>query len=74
MLRYDAFPCFWFTVARKEMKMPSQTAILAVIPLGREMRTLLAETRPAGHHQVIWEVRDNNGSPVSSACYVYDDD
>jgi hypothetical protein len=38
---------------------------------GRLVRVLEAGYRPAGSHGVIWDGRDNNGTPVGSGVYIY---
>lgn len=39
--------------------------------LGKEVRTLLNEARPAGRSSVSWDGRDNDGRPVPAGIYVY---
>lgn len=39
--------------------------------LGKEVRTLVDETRPFGKSSVSWDGRDNNGRPVPAGIYVY---
>ena len=39
--------------------------------LGREVRTLLDATQPAGFHQIAWNGRDLHGKAVSSGVYLY---
>jgi hypothetical protein len=39
--------------------------------LGQLVRTLVNFNYPAGEHSVIWDGRDNNGSPVASGIYIY---
>ena len=38
---------------------------------GRVVRTLLAETRSVGRHEVIWDGRDGLGSLSASGVYFY---
>ena len=38
---------------------------------GREVRTLVEGALPAGHHEVVWDARDNIGRAVASGVYVY---
>ncbi len=37
---------------------------------GRLVRTLFADTLPAGHHEQVWDGRDDGGAPVASGVYV----
>ncbi|MDX9757739.1 MAG: FlgD immunoglobulin-like domain containing protein [Bacteroidota bacterium] len=39
--------------------------------LGKEVRTLLNEHRPAGRSSASWDGRDNEGRPVPAGIYVY---
>lgn len=39
--------------------------------MGQQIRTLVDEVLPAGSHKVVWDGRDQRGSPVSSGVYVY---
>jgi hypothetical protein len=39
--------------------------------LGRHVRTLVAEEKPAGHHQVTWNGLDDAGDRVASGVYLY---
>ena len=39
--------------------------------LGKEVRTLLSEVRPAGRSSASWDGRDNDGRPVPAGIYVY---
>jgi hypothetical protein len=38
---------------------------------GRLIRTLVDETRPAGHHSTTWDGRDHAGRPVATGVYCY---
>ncbi len=38
---------------------------------GRLVRTLVADSMPAGEHRVIWEGRDQKGNSVGSGVYLY---
>jgi hypothetical protein len=39
--------------------------------LGREVKTLVNDERPAGKYQVIWNATDNFGNKVTSGIYIY---
>ncbi len=39
--------------------------------LGREIRTLIDEIKPAGKYNIAWDGRDNSGNLVSSGVYFY---
>ncbi|MEW5924463.1 MAG: FG-GAP-like repeat-containing protein, partial [Candidatus Zixiibacteriota bacterium] len=39
--------------------------------LGRRVTTLVDESQQAGHYEVIWNGRDQNGNDVSSGIYLY---
>ena len=39
--------------------------------LGREVKTLVSERKPAGSYRVIWNGRDESGSAVPSGVYFY---
>jgi len=39
--------------------------------LGKEIKTLINEYKPAGNYNVIWNGLDNNNKPVPSGVYVY---
>jgi hypothetical protein len=39
--------------------------------LGREVRTLAAQTQSAGVHVAVWDGRDANGKQVASGLYLY---
>jgi hypothetical protein len=38
---------------------------------GRRVRTLLAESRRAGHHRIVWDGTDDQGRQVASGTYIY---
>jgi hypothetical protein len=48
-----------------------QTAIKVYNLLGKEIRTLVNEHRPAGRSTVMWDGRDSNGRIVSAGVYMY---
>jgi flagellar hook assembly protein FlgD len=39
--------------------------------MGREVRALVDELRPAGYHQVVWDGRNSHGRLVASGVYLY---
>ena len=39
--------------------------------MGREVATLLNEERNEGYHSIIWNTRNNVGTPVSAGIYFY---
>lgn len=53
--------------------LPRETAVQLHVfdVLGQRVRTLVAESMPAGAHQVLWNGRDNRGVQVSSGVYFY---
>jgi probable HAF family extracellular repeat protein len=39
--------------------------------LGRRVRTLVKEARPAGSYRIVWDGKDGMGKPVSTGLYLY---
>ena len=39
--------------------------------LGEEVRTFVNGKNSAGKYSVVWDGRDNSGSPISSGIYLY---
>ncbi len=39
--------------------------------LGRRIRTLVDEVKPAGRHEVLWDGTDDQGTPVASGIFFY---
>ncbi|MFQ5649853.1 MAG: PKD domain-containing protein [bacterium] len=39
--------------------------------LGRQVRTLVDETMPAGRHAIVWDGRDQHGQAAASGVYIY---
>lgn len=39
--------------------------------LGRRIRTLVDEVKPAGRHEVLWDGTDDQGAPVASGIFFY---
>jgi len=52
------------------LKEPSRVTLVVYNVLGRKVRTLLDDSRPAGLWDVIWDGRNTSGSMVSSGVYV----
>ena len=38
---------------------------------GQEIKTLVAEYKPAGYYRVKWDGRDNDGKQMPSKIYIY---
>ncbi len=53
--------------------LPSRSRVNLVIYdiMGREVITLLNEERNEGYHSIIWNTRNNVGTPVSAGVYLY---
>ena len=53
--------------------LPSRSRVNLVIYdiMGREVVTLLNEERNEGYHSIIWNTRNNVGTPVSAGIYFY---
>ncbi len=56
-----------------EFSLPAESRVTLQIfdMLGREVRTLLSETRQGGVHRIEWDGRNNFGSSVASGVYIY---
>jgi len=56
-----------------EYTLPEEADVRLVIynPMGQTVRTLVNTSRPAGHHQVIWDSRDDRGYLASGGVYFY---
>jgi hypothetical protein len=39
--------------------------------LGREVRTLIDDDRPAGNYDIFWDGRNNDGDDIASGVYLY---
>ena len=53
--------------------LPNRSIVNLVIYdiMGREVATLLNEERNEGYHSIIWNTRNNVGTPVSAGIYFY---
>ncbi len=56
-----------------EFDVPEQSMVKLVVydVAGRRIRTLANGSYAAGHHQVVWDGRDERGVPVASGVYIY---
>jgi hypothetical protein len=59
------------TTIRYTMAERSNVTINVYDASGRLVRTLVDGARDAGAHDVMWDGRDNNNSPVTSGVYFY---
>jgi hypothetical protein len=60
------------TVIKYDLPNGDNTVRLEVFDLGgQRIRTLVSEVQPAGHHEVIWDGKNDNGRQVSSGVYFY---
>jgi hypothetical protein len=50
---------------------PSHVSIVVYDPAGRQVTTLVNESRPAGMNNVMWDGRNARGNPVASGVYFY---
>ncbi len=56
-----------------EYNLPERSHVVIGIfnVLGRQVRTLTDEEKPAGNYQTVWDGTDSNGQPVGSGVYLY---
>jgi hypothetical protein len=59
------------TLIRYELRERSHIKLTVFDLLGREVRTLANEFRPAGAHEVFWDGRDEAGRVAPSGEYFY---
>lgn len=59
------------TVIGYRLFAPGNVSLKIYNSLGEEIRVLETGLKPPGHYRVIWDGRDNVGSPVSSGIYFY---
>ena len=60
-----------FTTIRFSMPEAGHARLLIYDTGGRLVRTLINELRPRGNHSIVWDGRDDNGTPLPSGVYVY---
>ncbi len=59
------------TRIRFQLPTTADVSLIVYNVMGREVRTLVHERKPAGYYDVTWEGNDNNGRPVSTGIYYY---
>jgi subtilisin family serine protease len=57
------------TTLRLALPEPSRVSVRLFDVLGRTIRTLMNEPRPAGYHTLHWDATDDGGRPVASGIY-----
>ncbi len=60
-------------LTRIQFALPAGNRVSLVIYdlLGREIKTLVNEYRPAGRYEIIWNATNESGSPVGAGMYFY---
>jgi len=53
-----------------ELSVPGPARLVIYDARGRQIRTLVAETLPAGRHELVWRGRDDRGQAVASGLYI----
>ena len=53
--------------------LPQESNVVLTVydALGRQVRTLVNENRPAGYQEVVWDGRNASGAQVASGMYIY---
>ncbi|MFC1724284.1 NosD domain-containing protein [candidate division KSB1 bacterium] len=59
------------TVIRYDIPQSSSVSIRIYNILGKEIKSLVNESKKAGYHRVVWDGTNNNGIKVSSGTYIY---
>jgi hypothetical protein len=59
------------TIIEFSLPSVSDTRLVVIDMLGREVKQLVSSIQPAGAHQVAWDGRDNGGNHVASGAYFY---
>lgn len=62
-------PCFARTILTFTLERPRRIALVLYDVLGREVRTLVEETLPAGSHAFGWDGRDRDGRTARAGIY-----
>ncbi|HEU4765585.1 MAG TPA: FlgD immunoglobulin-like domain containing protein, partial [Candidatus Eisenbacteria bacterium] len=68
-LRVAPVPSHLQTSLAFELPRSGPVTIAVYDVAGRVVRTLVSETRPAGHHQTTWDGRTRSGSPAPAGIY-----
>jgi len=70
---YQNYPNPFNPTTEIKFELPRMASITLTVYnlLGREMRSLVDQTLPAGSHAVIWDGRDDYGQAVASGVYFY---
>lgn len=59
------------TIVEFDLAQPARASLTVYNILGRLVRVLVDEEKPAGSYTVYWDGNDKNGRPVSSGIYFY---
>ncbi|MCK4893111.1 MAG: carboxypeptidase regulatory-like domain-containing protein, partial [Calditrichia bacterium] len=59
------------TTIRYGLKQASDVKLKIYNLLGQEVRTLISAQQEAGYQSIVWDGRDNRGTPVASGIYIY---
>jgi uncharacterized delta-60 repeat protein len=59
------------TTLRYDLPQQVEVKFMVFDMLGRQVRTLVNQTQPAGRYAVIWDGRNEQGQPVASGTFLY---
>jgi subtilisin family serine protease len=59
------------TTIEYDLPVEARVTIKIYDVVGREVRTLVDELKPAGYHQIVWDARNGQGHAVASGVYLY---
>jgi len=70
---YQNYPNPFNPVTTIQYELPEKSDVQITIYdlLGKEVKTLVSETQPAGYKSVQWNAANNMGQPVSAGVYLY---
>ena len=54
----------------RQQEKGGEVEIKIVDILGRQVRSLVSESKPAGHHQIPWDGLDDDGGGAASGVYL----